>query len=78
MNTNDLLEKLDFDIAAVEWSVFNANPNAEKDSETFEKSSDLNSFDETKELSVIIAEAKEMIAHAAGIEVDKVNIQISF
>ncbi|WP_298065147.1 hypothetical protein [uncultured Acinetobacter sp.] len=78
LNTNDLLEKLDFDIAAVEWSVFNANPNAEKDSETFEKSSDLNSFDETKELSVIIAEAKEMIAHAAGIEVDKVNIQISF
>ena len=34
LNTNDLL-KLDFNMAAVEWSVFNANPNAEKDSRDF-------------------------------------------
>ena len=73
MNTNDLLENLGLNIESLEWSSFNTNPNAENDSDEVEIAAD-----EAKELSEIIAEAKEMIAHAAGIEVDKVNIQISF
>ena len=77
LNTDNLLEKLNLDVTTLEWSAFNANPNAENDlSETETGESD--ALDETKDLSEIIAEAKEMIAHAAGIEVDKVNIQISF
>ncbi|MFW6699540.1 hypothetical protein ACODTP_18730, partial [Acinetobacter pittii] len=35
-------------------------------------------IDESKDLSTIISEAKEMIAHAAGVETDKVDIQIKF
>ena len=58
-------------------SAFNANPNAETASHESEIIAE-EAVDETKELSEIIAEAKEMIAHAAGIDVDKVNIQISF
>lgn len=71
LNTNDLLKNLDLNVDWLKWSVFNANPNAE--SETKETV-----VDEAKELAEIIAEAKEMIANAAGIEADKVNIQISF
>ena len=78
LNIKDLLEKLDLDVSTVEWSAFNANPNAEKDLDLFDTESGSDNSDETKELSEIIAEAKEMIAHAAGIEADKVNIQISF
>ena len=73
LNTNDLLENLGLNIESLEWSSFNTNPNAENDSDEVEIAAD-----EAKELSEIIAEAKEMIAHAAGIETDKVNIQISF
>lgn len=78
LNTNDLLQNLDLDIEKLDWSTFNANPNAEKASNESESLEEEVTLDETKELSEIIAEAKEMIAHAAGIEVDKVNIQISF
>ena len=77
MNTNDLLQNLDLDVEKLEWSAFNANPNAETASPESEIIAE-ESVDETKELSEIIAEAKEMIAHAAGIDVDKLNIQISF
>ena len=75
LDRNDLSSKLNVDIDALEWSVFNPNPNAENDGIIQES---LNDTDDTKELSDIIAEAKEMIAHAAGVETDKVNIQISF
>lgn len=78
LNTNDLLQNLDLDVEKLDWSTFNANPNAEKASNESESLEEEVTLDETKELSEIIAEAKEMIAHAAGIEVDKVNIQISF
>ena len=74
LNTNNLLENLGLNVESLEWSTFNANPNAENDSDEVE----IATVDEAKELSEIIAEAKEMIAHAAGIETDKVNIQISF
>ena len=77
LNTNDLLQNLDLDVEKLEWSAFNANPNAETASHESEIIAE-EAVDETKELSEIIAEAKEMIAHAAGIDVDKVNIQISF
>lgn len=74
LNTNDLLQNLGLNVESLEWNVFNANPNAENDSNDVKALE----VDETKELSEIIAEAKEMIAHAAGIEAEKINIQISF
>jgi len=76
LNTDDLLNKLNLDVDTLEWSIFNANPNAESSLDSTDTQAEI--ADETKELSEIIAEAKEMIANAAGIEVDKVNIQISF
>lgn len=77
LNTNDLLQHIDLDVGVLEWTAFNPNPNAENDSnETGTVGAE--EVDETKELSEIIAEAKEMVAHAAGIEVAKVSIQISF
>lgn len=75
LNSNDLSGKLELDIDALEWTVFSPDPNAENDGIIQESRNDI---DNAKELSDIIAEAKEMIAHAAGVETDKVNIQISF
>lgn len=75
LDTDDLYSKLDLDVDALEWTVFSPDPCAENDGTVPEN---MNDSDDTKELSEIIAEAKEMIAHAAGVDADKVNIQISF
>lgn len=75
LNTDDLSSKLDLDVDTLEWTVFNPDPDAKNDGAMQE---DMKDSDYTKELSEIIAEAKEMIAHAAGVDADKVNIQISF
>ena len=78
LNTGVLSQKLALEIEKLEWSTFNANPNAENDSIESEIVGSGNDGDESKALSEIIAEAREMIAHAAGVESDKVNIQINF
>ncbi|ARD27811.1 hypothetical protein RZ964_002525 [Acinetobacter baumannii] len=69
LNDNDLLTELNLDINKLEWIKFESN-----------NKSPVTDFkiDESKDLSTIISEAKEMIAHAAGVETDKVDIQIKF
>lgn len=77
LKTDDLLGQLNLDVTTLEWSTFNANPNAEKDLDDSEEVVEIEA-DDMKDLPSIINEAKEMIAHAAGVDIDKVNIQISF
>ncbi len=75
LNTDDLSSELDLDVDNLEWTVFDPSPSTENDGAVPEN---VNASDDAKELSEIIAEAKEMIAHAAGVDADKVNIQINF
>ncbi len=75
--TEDLWEDLGIEVENLQWSTFNANPDAETVSNA-EISSKADIVDDSKELAEIILEAKEMIAHAADIHIDKVTIQISF
>lgn len=76
LTTENLLEALDLDVAKISWSIFNANPNAESFSD--EAGLDGETMADEKELSEIIFEAKEMIALAADVDIDKISIQISF
>jgi hypothetical protein len=69
LTIDDVLRKLNLDLNDLQWSVFKADVNTQKETVILE---------DDKELSVVISEAKAAIAHAAGIESDKVNIQISF
>lgn len=78
LTTDDLLEKLELDVTTLEWSTFNANPNVEKISDASETNLEVDTVDDAKELSEIIFEAKKIVAHAADVDIDKVNIQISF
>jgi len=66
LNTEELLKKLNFDINSVKWSIF--NPNVENK---------ISATNEVKDLPQVIADAKEMIAQAAGVDKDKINIQIN-
>ncbi|MFX7075033.1 hypothetical protein ABTI25_17580 [Acinetobacter baumannii] len=59
-------------------SLFKEDPFDEIDSDITEVNKELENLDEAKEVSEIIAQAKKMIAHEAGIEVNKVHITISF
>ena len=76
ITTENLLEALDLDVATISWSVFNASPDAE--SILAETDEDEEVMTDEKELSEIIFEAKEMIALAADVDIDKISIQISF
>lgn len=76
LTTESLLEALDLDVAKISWSTFNANPDSESVSN--EASLDGETMTDEKELSEIIFEAKEMIALAADVDIDKISIQISF
>lgn len=78
MDTDHLMEKLSLDVNDLEWSTFRANPNAENSEDTHLSDSQSDITNEGKELAEIIAEAKEMIAEAAGIEPEKIDIRISF
>lgn len=77
LDSDDLFNQLGLRIDALEWSIFNANPDAEADFRVVQNSNE-KPLHEVKELSEIITEAKEMVAHAAGVDINKVNIQISF
>lgn len=72
LNDEDLLTKINLNINDLVWQKF--EPVIDN------KRADLLKpvIDESKDLSTIISEAKEMIAHAAGVETDKVDIQIKF
>ncbi|MDC5087290.1 hypothetical protein OHW33_17355 [Acinetobacter baumannii] len=72
LNDEDLLTKINLNINDLVWTKF--------ESAMDNKRLDLLKpvIEKTKDLSTIISEAKEMIAHAAGVETDKVDIQIKF
>ena len=78
MDTDHLIEKLNLDVNDLEWSTFKANPNAESIKDNHLNDNEPSIIDKEKELSEIIAEAKEMIAEAAGTEPEKIDIRISF
>lgn len=74
LDTNDLLEKMGLDVNAenLHWQPFQAASLNQEDADENNKDND------GRDLAEVIAEAKEMIAHAADIEISQVNIQINF
>lgn len=78
LTTENLLEALGLDVTILDWYRFNANPNAEDFLDIAEADLEEGTINDEKELSEIIFEAKEMIALAADVDIDKISIQISF
>lgn len=72
LNDEDLLTEINLNIKDLIWTKFEPSIN-NKNSSSLKPV-----IDENKDLLTIISEAKEMIAHAAGVETDKVDIQIKF
>lgn len=70
IDTDDLLEKIELDVEKLDWLPFDINPTI---GETLE-----NEDNERNDLPEIVAEAKEMIAEAAGVDIDQVEIKITF
>lgn len=76
--TENLLEALGLDVTTLDWQTFNANPNAENFLDVAEADLEDDTTNDERELSEIISEAKEMIALAADVDIDRISIQISF
>ncbi|MFX9843548.1 hypothetical protein [Acinetobacter pittii] len=72
LNDADLLTKINLNINDLVWTKFEPPVNDPR-SDVLKPI-----IEETKDLSTIISEAKAMIAHAAGVKTDKVDIQIKF
>lgn len=70
IDTDDLLEKIELDVESLDWLPFDVSPNVEEASETEDN--------ERNDLPEIVAEAKEMIAEAAGVDIDQVEVRINF
>ncbi|GAA0809460.1 hypothetical protein [Psychrobacter piscatorii] len=70
MNTNDLLEKIGLEVESLDWLPFDVSPTLEEALEAEDS--------ERTDLPEIVAEAKEMIAEAAGVDIDQVDIRINF
>ncbi|MGZ3767948.1 MAG: hypothetical protein ACXVA2_25005 [Mucilaginibacter sp.] len=75
LKTEDLLKLLNLDVSSLDWRKFKAN---EQSAEIETEESVPTETDDAKDLSDIISEAKEMVAHAAGVDAGKVSIQIHF
>lgn len=80
LDTESLLKELGLDVATIEWSTFNAHPVADKSTDDIEEDDIEHSLevDTSHELPDVVAEAKEMIAEAAGVDIDQVEIKINF
>jgi len=80
LNTDNLLEDIGLDVNTLEWSTFNANPIENVSIDDIEDSDVEHSLevDASHELPDVVAEAKEMIAEAAGIDIDQVEVRINF
>lgn len=66
MDEEYVWDKLSINVDDLEWQPFESAIQLSDDA------------DDNKDLHEIISEAKEMIAHAANVDLDKVQIQISF
>lgn len=80
LNTDDLLEDIGLDVNTLEWSIFNANPIEDVSIDDVEDNDVEHSLevDASHELPDVVAEAKEMIAEAAGVDIDQVEVRINF
>lgn len=72
LNDTDLLTKLNLNIKDLVWTKFESLLDNSKAAILKPL------IDETKDLATVISEAKQIIAHAAGVETDKIDIQIKF
>lgn len=70
IDTDDLLNKIELDVESLDWIPFEVSPTVEEAVETEDN--------ERNNLPEIVAEAKEMIAEAAGVDIDQVEIHIRF
>lgn len=80
LDIDDLLEDIGLDVNTLDWSTFKANPIAEMSIDDIEEDNIEHSseVDISHELPDVVAEAKEMIAEAAGVDIDQVEIRINF
>lgn len=72
LNDIKLLTELNLNIKDLVWTKFDSLLDNPKSALLKPK------IDETKDLATVISEAKEMIAYAARVNIDKVDIQIKF